>query len=83
MCQEQWNHGGSTVCQASVVQQGPPSSILLVHLETRILPHQLSQLARISTLDSSQHDPPPNQPSGIFEKKKNEGAAAAKRKKKK
>jgi len=30
-----------------------------VHLETRILPDQLSQLLHISTLDSIQHDAPP------------------------
>jgi len=47
----------STVAKASVVQQGPPIPILhLVHFEAKILSHQLRQLLRISTPDSSQHD---------------------------
>jgi len=59
MCQQQWNHEGSTASNASVVQEGPPIFMQHVHLETRILSHQLSHLLCISFADSFQHGQPP------------------------
>jgi len=70
------------------VQQGVHISILIpVHLETRILSHQLSQFLRISTLDSSQHDRPPTSRREKKKKKrkcnKNEQKKMSRKKKKK
>jgi len=69
------------------VQQGVHISILIpVHLETRILSHQLSQFLRISTLDS-QHDRPPTSRREKKKKKrkcnKNEQKKMSRKKKKK
>ena len=36
-----------------------PPILIHVHIETRILPHQLSHLLRISKIDSVPHDAPP------------------------